>query len=78
MVIQVLETVTKEEERKREKLGCVQQNSSLAWRTELSGGAPDSVWWCTRQCPVRQAGPHELAALVIRRWRTTIIHRTVR
>jgi hypothetical protein len=25
MVIQVLETVTKEEERKREKLGCVQQ-----------------------------------------------------
>jgi hypothetical protein len=43
MVIQVLETVTKEEEKQREKLGCVQQSSSLAWHTGLSGGAPDSV-----------------------------------
>jgi hypothetical protein len=43
MVIQVLEIVTKEEEKQREKLGCVQQSSSLAWHTELSGGAPDSV-----------------------------------
>jgi hypothetical protein len=43
MVIQVLETVTKEEERKREKLGSMQQNSSSAWHTGLSGGAPDSV-----------------------------------
>jgi hypothetical protein len=32
----------------------------------------------TSDCPVRQAGPCELAALGIRRRRTTIIHRTVR
>jgi hypothetical protein len=29
----------------------------------LSLGAPDSVRWCTGQCPVRQAGSSELAAL---------------
>jgi hypothetical protein len=29
----------------------------------LSLGAPDSVRWCTGQCPVRQAGSGELAAL---------------
>jgi hypothetical protein len=43
MVIQVLETVTKEEERKREKLGSVQPIFSSVWHTVLSGGAPDSV-----------------------------------
>jgi hypothetical protein len=43
MVIQVLETVTKEEERKRERLGSLQPNFSSAWPTG--------------QCPVRQAGP---------------------
>jgi hypothetical protein len=32
----------------------------------------------TPDCPVVQAGPRELAALEIRRWRTIIIHRTVR
>jgi hypothetical protein len=43
-----------------------------------------SVWehrtvrWCTGQCPVRQAGSGELAALGFRRRRTTINHRTVR
>jgi hypothetical protein len=43
-----------------------------------------SVWehrtvrWCIGQCPVRQAGSGELAALGFRRWRTTINHRTVR
>jgi hypothetical protein len=25
----------------------VQLKSSSAWHTGLSGGAPDSVWWCT-------------------------------
>jgi hypothetical protein len=39
----VLETVTKEEERKREKLGSVQPIFSSVWHTGLSGGAPDSV-----------------------------------
>jgi hypothetical protein len=29
----------------------------------VSGGAPDSVRWCTGQCTVRQAGSCELAAL---------------
>jgi hypothetical protein len=43
MVIQVLETVTKEEERKREKLGSVQPIFSSVWHTGLSGGALDSV-----------------------------------
>jgi hypothetical protein len=37
MVIQVLETVTKEEERKREGLGSVQPNFSSVWHTGLSG-----------------------------------------
>ena len=29
----------------------------------LSLGAPDSVWWCTGYCPVRQADSGELATL---------------
>jgi hypothetical protein len=37
-----------------------------------------TVRWCTGQCPVRQAGPRELAALGNKRRRTAIIHRTVR
>jgi hypothetical protein len=44
MVIQVLETVTKEEERKRENLGSMQPIYSSVWHTGLSSGAPDSVW----------------------------------
>jgi hypothetical protein len=43
MVIQVLETVTKEEERKKEKLSSVQPIFSSVWHTGLSGGAPDRV-----------------------------------
>jgi hypothetical protein len=71
MVIQVLETVTKEEERKREKLGSVQPIFCSVWHTGLSGGALDSVRWC-------RLVHGELAALGIRRRRTAIIHRTVR
>ena len=67
----MLETVTKEEERKRERLGSVQPNFSSVWHIGLSGGAPDSV-----RCARLVRG--ELAALGIRRRRTTIIHRTVR
>jgi hypothetical protein len=37
-----------------------------------------TVRWCTGQCPVRQAGPREKAALSTRRRRTAIIHRNVR
>jgi hypothetical protein len=39
----VLETVPKREESNCKRLGCVQQNSSSAWHTGLSDGAPDSV-----------------------------------
>jgi hypothetical protein len=49
----------------------VQPNFSSVWHTGLSGGAPDSV-----RCARLVRG--ELATLGIRRWRTTIIHRTVR
>jgi hypothetical protein len=37
-----------------------------------------TVRWCTGQCPMRQAGPRELAALGTRRRRTAKNHRTVR
>jgi hypothetical protein len=46
-VIQVLETVRKEKEKKPKRLGSVQPNFSSVWHTGLSGGAPDSVW-CAR------------------------------
>jgi hypothetical protein len=50
----------------------------------LCSAKDSSVWehqtvqWCTGQCPVRQAGSGELAALGFRRRRTAINHRTVR
>jgi hypothetical protein len=63
----VLET---EQRRKEKDLAlCSQLHLSLAHRT---------VRWCTGQCPVRQAGPREKAALGTRRRHTAIIHRTVR
>jgi hypothetical protein len=39
------------------------QKAVQVWGTGLSSGAPDSVRWCTGQCPVRQAGSTEVAAL---------------
>jgi hypothetical protein len=59
------------EKRIGKRVGYVQQ-------TPARLGTPDSVQWCTRQCPVREAGPRELAALGTRRRRTAKIHRTVR
>jgi hypothetical protein len=41
------------------------------------GLAHRTVRWCIGQCPVRQAGPRELAALGNKRRRTAIIHRIV-
>jgi hypothetical protein len=67
----VLETVTKQEEKKRKRVGCVQPTSTLARHTGLSGGAPDNV-----RC-ARLAGG-EPAALGKMQKRTAIIHRTVR
>jgi hypothetical protein len=61
-----------------EKTWLSSQDSAQSGCTGLSGGAPDSVWWCTGQCPVRQAGSGELTALGFRRRRTAINHRTVR
>jgi hypothetical protein len=63
--------VTKEQEKKRKRLGSVQPNFSSVSHTGLSGGAPDSV-----QCARLVRG--ELATLGIRRRRTAKIHRTVR
>jgi hypothetical protein len=63
--------VTKEQEKKRKRVGYVQPTPTLARHTGLSGGAPDSV-----RC-ARLAGS-ELAALGKMQRRTTIIHRTVR
>jgi hypothetical protein len=37
-----------------------------------------TVRWCTGQCPVRQAGVCQLAALGFHRRRTTINHHTIR
>jgi hypothetical protein len=42
------------------------------------GLAHRTVRWCTGQCPVRQAGPRELAAPGIRWRRTAKNHMTVR
>jgi hypothetical protein len=57
MVIQVLETVTKEEERKRERLGSVQPNFSSVWHIGLSGGAPDSApGWFAVNSPLSGKG----------------------
>jgi hypothetical protein len=67
----VLETATKEEEKKRKRVGCVQPTPTLVRYTGLSGGAPDSV-----QCARLADG--EPAALGKTQRRTTIIHRTVR
>jgi hypothetical protein len=36
---------------------------TLFSQSQLCLGAPDSVRWCIGQCPVRQAGSRELAAL---------------
>jgi hypothetical protein len=71
MVIKVLETVTKEEERKREGLGSVQPSFSSVWRTGLSGGALDSV-----RCARLVSG--ESVALENRRQPTAKNHRTLR
>ena len=43
--------------------GFVQPKTVQSGSTGLSGGAPDSVRWCTGQCSVRQAGSGEKAAL---------------
>jgi hypothetical protein len=71
MVIKVLETVTKEQEKKREKSWLCAANTSSVW-------VHRTVRWCTEQRPVRQAGPRELAALGTRRRRTVKNQRTVR
>jgi hypothetical protein len=63
----VLEIARKETE--KTWLGAAKFSS--VWHTRLSGGAPDSV-----RCARLVSG--ESAALGNRRWRTTIIHRTVR
>jgi hypothetical protein len=53
----------KQEKNNWKCLGSSSQDYAQSGSTGLSGGAPDSVWWCTGQCLVRQAGSSELAAL---------------
>jgi hypothetical protein len=53
----------KQEKSSWKREGFVQPKSAQSGCTGLSGGAPDSVRWCTEQCPMRQAGSGELAAL---------------
>jgi hypothetical protein len=67
----MLETVTKEEEKKRKRVGYVQPTPTLARHTGLFGGAPDSV-----RCARLADG--EPAALGKMQRCTTIIHWTVR
>jgi hypothetical protein len=55
----------KQEKNNCKCLGSSSQDSAQSGSTGLSGGAPESVRWCTRQCPVRQAGSCKLAALGI-------------
>jgi hypothetical protein len=67
----VLETVTKEEEKKNKRVGCVQPTPTLARHTGLFDGAPDSVRWC------RLVGAEPTALGKMQR-HTAIIHWTVR
>jgi hypothetical protein len=68
----------KQEKTNLEKTWLSSQGSAQSGCTGLFDGSPDSVRWCTGQCPVRQAGGGQLAALGFRRRRTTINHWTVR
>jgi hypothetical protein len=45
------------------EIALFQPKPALSGCTGLSGGAPDSIRWCTGQCPVCQTGSGELAAL---------------
>jgi hypothetical protein len=45
---------------RRNRIG---REMALFSQSQLYLGAPDSVRWCTGQCPVPQAGSGELAAL---------------
>jgi hypothetical protein len=75
----------KQEKSNWKRDGFVQPKSAQSGCTGLSGGAPDSVPWCTGQCPVRQAGSGELAALgtstAVYDYKSPdcpVVHRTVR
>jgi hypothetical protein len=68
----------KQEKSNWKRDGFVQLKSVQSGCTGLSGGAPDSVRWCTEQCPVRQAGSGELAAFGTLTVVYDINHRTVR
>ena len=53
----------KQEKSSWKRDGSFQPKIARSGCTGLSGGALDSVRWCTGQCPVRQAGDCQLAAL---------------
>jgi hypothetical protein len=49
--------------KRRKELAVYSQEAVSVWGTGLSGGAPDSVRWCTGQCPVCQVASGEVATL---------------
>jgi hypothetical protein len=74
----VLETVTKEGEKKPKRLGSVQPNLSSAWHNW-------TVRWCTEQCPVHQVGlrwkGHSRESTELYSYNSLdypVVHRTVR
>jgi hypothetical protein len=69
---------------KKKRTWLEQPRLSSVWHTGLSGGAPDSVRWCTGQCPVHQAGFRQtgrsrenLAAYGYNSPDCPVVHRTV-
>jgi hypothetical protein len=78
MVIQVLETVRKEEEKKPKRLGSVQPKLSSVWHTGLSGGAPDSVRCARLVSGEKAALGKRSAAYDYNLSDCPMVHRTVR
>jgi hypothetical protein len=76
----------KQEKSSWKRDGFVQPKSAQSGCTGLSGGAPDSVLWCTGQYPVvHRTGSGELAALgtstAVYGYKSPdspVVHRTVR
>jgi hypothetical protein len=78
MVIQVLETVRKEEEKKPKRLGSVQPKLSSVWHTGLSGVAPDSVRCARLVSGEKAALGKRSAAYGYNSPDCPVVHRTIR
>jgi hypothetical protein len=78
MVIQVLEIVRKEEEKKPKRLGSVQPKLSSVWHTGPSGGAPYSVRCARLVSGEKAALGKRSAAYGYNSPDCLMVHRTVR